>query len=186
MNAVSKSINDNLGRFLTYRIDRTMNSNTQITLDNLGVNLLDNSSKRIDLVNSLLMNSNCSWTNSSTYQNFPYVTLDTYNEKYKEVYGNLYQFEKDKNNSSIFMANTVDKNMSADLIGWNGSWGVIGTTATVTASNVTYDDTKEQFTITGELNFISEETNASIQTNDITINYVDNGEVKYIVSIVVK
>lgn len=169
MNALSTKINMELGHFLLYKYNPLIDS---------GLDLLSDSRKRLDLVNSILEKSgNVSWNEGAIY--FPYVSENDYRNKYIEIYGSDANYDIDM--QAYNEKEIVDNALGVGFVGWNALWGDATIERTLEAHFVDYDRTLNIYTISG----VYKDTQAGVEVSNGTflINYSSNNTGYYLINI---
>ena len=169
MEAVSTRINKDLGHFLLYKYDPNTDS---------GIDLLSNSRKRLDLVNSVLEVSGNISFEPIVY--FPYVSERDYKNEYIKVYGSDDKYTTDMqayNEKPI-----VDGALGVGYIGWNAIWGDVNIERTLTAKFVDSEENNHLYTISGT--YSDTQAGSEVSSGTFIITYYNDGETSYIVNII--
>lgn len=148
-----------------------------------GSNVIGTSEGRLTLLDLILTQLKlCTWHDDGTIQAFPYVTYDTYRNKYIEVFGNYANLASDLENVSSSIANDCSySSLSANNICWNGNWGVTGDKRELTSAKV-LNSGNDSYKIIGTYARYDYEKTV-IETGTFEIEYVKNSNSKYLTSI---
>ena len=121
-----------------------------------------------------------------------YINIDTYKNKYKEIYGSLDNFDSDTKSASptkYSLANSIDSSLAANLVAWNSlRSGLVYDKVEMKASNVSYDRSSKSYKITGTVNYSQSvntvESSSVSLTKSFTITYVNTGDTNYMTSLI--
>ncbi len=183
MEKVNKELNNYLSKYLTYRKDESY----------FNKNMLSDPSNKLNLINFVL-EENGMWnktnyaSSGSGRQDFSYISIDTYKTKYKEIYGNLDDFETEMKNANpavINVASNIDSTMSSNLVAWNSTFGTSAYKAKIEASKITYDKSSRQYTITGTVHYESQYDGITPENDKHTFEliYANDEEQNYLISL---
>lgn len=157
LDEVGQTITDKLGNFLLYNYDGLKES---------GIDLLNDSSKRLKLVYSLLeLDGNVNTTDDDVPIN--YVSIDKFKKKYEELFGSLDNYDNDILNGYTHPSNLEDK-----YIGWVTLEDVVGIVRSYTCTDVSYDKDNYLYTINGA--YSDNQLGSETATGTFTIVYKDN------------
>ena len=165
---IDKLLNENLSNYINFRV----------TTD--GINSLNTSEGRLELVNSILMELElCNWYDGEEIQSFPYVKYNIYKEKYKELFGSSNDLEQDLKKVNSFIANTCTNisSLSDNNICWNGTWGATNNDIVLKSKKVS-EINDNNYKITGNYN-----NKFNNEIGIFEIEYVKTSSDKYLTSI---
>lgn len=169
MLAVSDRINTDLGHFLLYRYDPNTDS---------GVDLLSDSRKRLDLVNSVLEKSgNILWSEGTIH--FPYVSEKDYRDQYIKIYGSDQNYSLDM--QAYSQKQVVDNVLGTGYVGWDSTWGDVNIDRVLEANFVDYDKTLDIYTISGT--YMDKQGDTEVSSGTFIINYAKNDKDLYVINI---
>lgn len=151
-------------------------------------NILDDAYTRLKYVTHLVENVDgiCNWT--TTEEETPYVTYETYAQRYYSVYGNLYSFEKDlEDKNATFVANNDCSIVNSQLENNNNYICWVSSAVPSGKINLILDEkelTGNKYTLTGTYNI----RNNSELTEEGTfeIKYLVETTDAYLESVVLK
>ncbi len=163
---------------------------TNTTDSNLNKNLMESADNRLEIIDDYFM-SNGGGISFNDNQAM-YISIDTYKEKYKELYGSLDKFASDTKKASparYSLANSIDSSLASNLVAWNSlRSGIIYDTVEMKASNATYDRSTKSYELTGTVVY-SQSANTTTaypesSTKNFTITYVNTGDSNYMTSLI--
>lgn len=175
MNLVSTKLNENGLNFYLMRVYHSWRNNG---------NLLNDSSNKLNLLNIYLARNDLTAVGCD-YQ-CAVISLETYKDKYAEVYGSLDNFEYDTNNASapVFGISDGYWDVPTGYVHWNMVWGVSSYNINLEATSVTYDENNNNYVISGNMMAIQDGSNIGSK-GTFTITYVNDGTKNYLTGITI-
>lgn len=163
---------------------------TNTTDSNLNKNLMESADNRLEIIDDYFM-SNGGGISFNDNQAM-YISIDTYKEKYKELYGSLNKFASDTKKASptrYSLANSIDSSLASNLVAWNSlRSGVMYDKVEMKASNASYDKSSKSYKLTGTVNYSQSvntvESSSVSLTKSFTITYVSTGDTNYMTSLI--
>lgn len=163
---------------------------TNTTDSNLNKNLMATADNRLEIIDDYFM-SNGGGVSFNDNQSM-YINIDTYKNKYKEIYGSLDSFDSDTKTVSparYSLANSIDSSLAANLVAWNSlRSGVMYDKVEMKASNASYDKSSKSYKLTGTVNYSQSvntvESSSVSLTKSFTITYVNTGDTNYMTSLI--
>ena len=160
------------------------------TDSNLNKNLMATADNRLEIIDDYFM-SNGGGVSFNDNQSM-YINIDTYKNKYKEIYGSLDSFDSDTKTVSparYSLANSIDSSLAANLVAWNSlRSGVMYDKVEMKASNASYDRSSKSYKLTGTVNYsqsVNTVESAPVSlTKSFTITYVNTGDTNYMTSLI--
>lgn len=163
---------------------------TNTTDSNLNKNLMESADNRLEIIDDYFM-SNGGGVSFNDNQAM-YISIDTYKNKYKEIYGSLDSFDSDTKTVSparYSLANSIDSSLASNLVAWNSlRSGVMYDKVEMKASNASYDKSSKSYKLTGTVNYSQSvntvESSSVSLTKSFTITYVSTGDTNYMTSLI--
>lgn len=163
---------------------------TNTTDSNLNKNLMATADNRLEIIDDYFM-SNGGGVSFNDNQSM-YINIDTYKNKYKEIYGSLDSFDSDTKTVSparYSLASSIDSSLAANLVAWNSlRSGVMYDKVEMKASNASYDKSSKSYKLTGTVNYSQSvntvESSSVSLTKSFTITYVSTGDTNYMTSLI--
>lgn len=163
---------------------------TNTTDSNLNKNLMESADNRLEIIDDYFM-SNGGGVSFNDNQSM-YINIDTYKNKYKEIYGSLDSFDSDTKTVSsarYSLASSIDSSLAANLVAWNSlRSGVMYDKVEMKASNASYDKSSKSYKLTGTVNYSQSvntvESSSVSLTKSFTITYVSTGDTNYMTSLI--
>mgnify|MGYP004457791773 FL=1 len=163
---------------------------TNTTDSNLNKNLMATADNRLEIIDDYFM-SNGGGVSFNDNQSM-YINIDTYKNKYKEIYGSLDSFDSDTKTVSparYSLANSIDSSLAANLVAWNSlRSGVMYDKVEMKVSNASYDRSSKSYKLTGTVNYsqsVNTVESAPVSlTKSFTITYVNTGDTNYMTSLI--
>ena len=163
---------------------------TNTTDSNLNKNLMATADNRLEIIDDYFM-SNGGGVSFNDNQSM-YINIDTYKNKYKEIYGSLDSFDSDRKTVSparYSLANSIDSSLAANLVAWNSlRSGVMYDKVEMKVSNASYDRSSKSYKLTGTINYsqsVNTVESAPVSlTKSFTITYVNTGDTNYMTSLI--
>lgn len=163
---------------------------TNTTDSNLNKNLMESADNRLEIIDDYFM-SNGGGISFNDNQAM-YISIDTYKNKYKEIYGSLDSFDSDTKKASptrYSLANSIDSSLASNLVAWNSlRSGVMYDKVEMKASNASYDKSSKSYKLTGTVNYSQSvntvESSSVSLTKSFTITYVSTGDTNYMTSLI--
>lgn len=163
---------------------------TNTTDSNLNKNLMVTADNRLEIIDDYFM-SNGGGVSFNDNQSM-YINIDTYKNKYKEIYGSLDSFDSDTKTVSparYSLASSIDSSLAANLVAWNSlRSGVMYDKVEMKASNASYDRSSKSYKLTGTVNYsqsVNTVESAPVSlTKSFTITYVNTGDTNYMTSLI--
>lgn len=163
---------------------------TNTTDSNLNKNLMESADNRLEIIDDYFM-SNGGGVSFNDNQAM-YISIDTYKNKYKEIYGSLDSFDSDTKTVSparYSLANSIDSSLASNLVAWNSlRSGVMYDKVEIKASNASYDKSSKSYKLTETVNYSQSvktvESSSVSLTKSFTITYVSTGDTNYMTSLI--